>query len=130
MLVRFVDATDPDWLATLEAIEKRLVSDSLVRRYNMGETPADGLNGDEGDFAACSFWYVECLARAGRIYQAHIEFEKHLRYASPPGLYAEKFDKQGYALCNTPQALSHLALISAPCFLNSKLDGDNPLWQP
>ncbi|MEW5287984.1 glycoside hydrolase family 15 protein [Erwinia papayae] len=129
-LVRFVGATDPDWLATLDTIKLQLVSDGLVRRYNLAQTPADGLSGEEGAFAACSFWYVECLARAGRVDEAHFEFEKLLSYASPLGLYAEEFDHQGDALGNTPQALTHLALISAAFFLNRKLDGDDPQWQP
>lgn len=129
-LVRFVGATDPEWLATLDAIKENLVNDGLVRRYNVAETPADGLQGDEGSFAACSFWYVECLARAGRVEEAHFEFEKLLSYANPLGLYAEEFDQRGYPLGNTPQALSHLALISAAFFLNRKLSGEIPLWQP
>ncbi|KOC92868.1 glycoside hydrolase family 15 protein [Winslowiella iniecta] len=129
-LVRFVGATDPQWLATLDAIKENLVSDGFVRRYNVEETPADGLEGEEGAFAACSFWYVECLARAGRVDEAHFEFEKLLSYANPLGLYAEEFDTRGYPLGNTPQALSHLALISAAFFLNRKLSGEVPLWQP
>ena len=129
-LVRFVGATDPDWLATLDVIKEKLVSDGMVRRYNVSETPADGLQGEEGAFAACSFWYVECLARAGRLDEAHFEFEKLLNYANPLGLYAEEFDSRGHALGNTPQALTHLALISAAFFLDRKLSGKDPLWQP
>lgn len=129
-LVRFVGATDPDWLSTLDKIKEKLVSDGLVRRYNVEETPADGLQGEEGAFAACSFWYVECLARAGRVEEAHFEFEKLLSYASPLGLYAEEFDSRGHALGNTPQALTHLALISAAYFLDRKLDGSDTHWQP
>lgn len=129
-LVRFVGATDPDWLATLDVIKEKLVSDGMVRRYNVSETPADGLQGEEGAFAACSFWYVECLARAGRVDEAHVEFEKLLSYANPLGLYAEEFDNRGHALGNTPQALTHLALISAAFFLDRKLSGKDPLWQP
>lgn len=129
-LVRFVGATDPDWLATLDVIKEKLVSDGMVRRYNVSETPADGLQGEEGAFAACSFWYVECLARAGRTDEAHFEFEKLLNYANPLGLYAEEFDSRGHALGNTPQALTHLALISAAFFLDRKLSGKDPLWQP
>ncbi len=129
-LVRFVGATDPEWLATLDAIKENLVSDGMVRRYNIDETPADGLKGNEGSFVTCSFWYVECLARAGRVEEAHFEFEKLLSYANPLGLYAEEFDAWGYPLGNIPQGLSHLALISAAFFLNRKLSGETPLWQP
>ncbi|MGP0016570.1 glycoside hydrolase family 15 protein [Pseudomonas sp.] len=129
-LVRFVGATDPRWLATLEAIQKSLVRDGMVYRYRNDDHPIDGLPGSEGAFAACSFWYVECLARAGRVEQAHLEFEQLLRYANPLGLYAEEFDPQARHLGNTPQALTHLALISAACFLDRKLSGDITPWQP
>ncbi len=129
-LVRFVGATDPQWLATLDAIKKELFVDGMVRRYNVKETPADALKGTEGCFVACSFWYVECLARAGRSIEAHHEFNKLLNYANPLGLYAEEFNNYGYALGNFPQALSHLSLISAAFFLDRKLDGQDPLWQP
>lgn len=129
-LVRFVSARDPRWLATLDAIEGRLVRDGMVYRYRNDDVYDDGLAGDEGAFAACSFWYVECLARAGRVEQAHLEFEQLLRYANPLGLYAEEFDTHGRHLGNTPQALSHLALISAATFLDRKLDHVETLWQP
>lgn len=102
-LVRFVGARDPRWLATLEAIEKTLVRDGMVYRYRNEDSQIDGLAGTEGAFAACSFWYVECLARAGRLDQAHLEFEQLLRYANPLGLYAEEFDSHARHLGNTPR---------------------------
>lgn len=129
-LVRFVGASDPKWIKTLEAIERTLVRDGMVFRYRNDDDYGDGLAGDEGAFVACSFWYVECLARAGRVEQAHLEFEQLLRYANPLGLYAEEFDTHGHHLGNTPQALSHLALISAASFLDRKLEGSQTLWQP
>ncbi|WP_285409653.1 glycoside hydrolase family 15 protein [Pseudomonas sp. FR229a] len=129
-LVRFVSAKDPRWLSTLEAIEKTLVRDGMVYRYRNEDANIDGLNGTEGAFAACSFWYVECLARAGQVEKAHLEFEQLLRYANPLGLYAEEFDSHGRHLGNTPQALTHLALISAASFLDRKLSGEKSSWQP
>ena len=129
-LMRFVSARDPRWLSTLEAIQKSLVRDGMVYRYHNDDSQIDGLSGTEGAFAACSFWYVECLARAGRLDKAHLEFEQLLRYANPLGLYAEEFDSHARHLGNTPQALSHLALISAACFLDRKLSGDDGFWQP
>ncbi|WP_085577544.1 MULTISPECIES: glycoside hydrolase family 15 protein [unclassified Pseudomonas] len=129
-LVRFVSAKDPRWLSTLDAIERHLVRDGMVYRYRNDDTGIDGLPGTEGAFAACSFWYVECLARAGQVDKAHLEFEQLLRYANPLGLYAEEFDSRGRHLGNTPQALTHLALISAACFLDRKLSGAKNCWQP
>lgn len=85
-LVRFVSATGPRWLATLDAIGRELVEDSLVYRYRI----PDGLDGREGAFTACSFWYAECLARANRLAEARFVFEKTLGYASPLGLFSEE----------------------------------------
>jgi GH15 family glucan-1,4-alpha-glucosidase len=129
-LVRFVSARDPRWLATLQAIEKSLVRDGMIYRYRNDDSQIDGLPGSEGAFAACSFWYVECLARAGQLDKAHLEFEQLLRYANPLGLYAEEFDSHGRHMGNTPQALTHLALISAACFLDRRLSGEKVVWQP
>ncbi|WP_028622623.1 glycoside hydrolase family 15 protein [Pseudomonas sp. Ant30-3] len=129
-LVRFVSAKDPRWLSTLAAIEKTLVRDGMVYRYRNEDAGIDGLAGTEGAFAACSFWYVECLARAGQVEKAHLEFEQLLRYANPLGLYAEELDSHARHLGNTPQALTHLALISAASFLDRKLSGEKNYWQP
>lgn len=128
-LVRFVGATDPDWLATLDAIKANLVSDGMVRRYNVAETPADGLQGEEGAFAACSFWYVECLARAGRIDEARFEFEKCLVMPTRLAFTPNSSTIAG-GRWEIPQALTHLAFISAAFFLDRKLSNAEPLWQP
>lgn len=129
-LVRFVSAKDPRWLSTLQAIQKTLVRDGMVYRYHNDDSQIDGLPGTEGAFAACSFWYVECLARAGQLEKAHLEFEQLLRYTNPLGLYAEEFDSHARHVGNTPQALTHLALISAASFLDRKLSGEKSYWQP
>src|ERR1700716_3277093 len=73
--VDLIAPTDRRWLSTLDAISNELVSDSLVYRYNVEASP-DGLAGEEGTFSMCSFWYVEALARAGRLGQARLAFEK------------------------------------------------------
>ena len=82
-LMRFVGSSDARWLATLEAIERALMRDGMVYRYRNDDAHDDGLVGEEGAFTACSFWYVECLARAGQVEKAHLEFEQLLRFASP-----------------------------------------------
>ena len=111
-LVKFIAPTDPRWLSTLDAISRELVSDSLVYRYNIGASP-DGLVGEEGTFSICTFWYVEALARAGRLDEARLAFEKMLTYANHLGLYSEEIGPTGEALGNFPQAFTHLSLISA-----------------
>ncbi|HZQ04255.1 MAG TPA: glycoside hydrolase family 15 protein [Gaiellaceae bacterium] len=119
-LTKFVAPTDPLWLSTLDAISRELVSDSLVYRYNVEAAP-DGLEGEEGTFSICTFWYVEALARAGRIEEARIVFEKMLTYANHLGLYSEQIGPTGELLGNFPQAFTHLALISAAVNLDRQL---------
>jgi GH15 family glucan-1,4-alpha-glucosidase len=119
-LVLFISPTDPRWLSTLDAISAELVADSLVYRYNVEESP-DGLEGAEGTFSMCSFWYVEALARAGRLDEARLAFEKMLTYANHLGLYSEEIGPSGELLGNFPQAFTHLALISAAVNLDRRL---------
>ena len=93
---------------------------------------ADDLDGQEGAFTACSFWYAECLARAGRLAEARLVFERMLSYASPLGLFSEEIGPSGEQLGNTPQGLTHLALISAAFYLDRELPGGagSGTWRP
>ncbi|MGV3771643.1 MAG: glycoside hydrolase family 15 protein [Verrucomicrobiales bacterium] len=120
-LVKFISPTDPRWLSTLKVINQRLVEDSLVYRYDVMQGAQDGLPGREGTFTMCSFWNVECLARAGDLKQARFYFEKALGYANHLGLYAEEIGLQGEQLGNFPQAFTHLSLISAAYSLDKRL---------
>jgi GH15 family glucan-1,4-alpha-glucosidase len=117
----FISPADPRWLSTLRAVEQRLVVDSLVYRYDIEGPETDGLEGTEGTFSICSFWYIECLSRAGDLRQARFLFEKMLGYANHVGLYAEEIGPSGEQLGNFPQAFTHLALISAAYDLDRRL---------
>jgi GH15 family glucan-1,4-alpha-glucosidase len=117
----FIDATDPMWASTMRAMDKELVSDSLVYRYNPGASP-DGLHGDEGTFSLCTFLYVDALARAGRLDDAVLTFEKMQTYANHLGLFSEEIGATGEQLGNFPQAFTHLSLINAAITLNRELD--------
>jgi GH15 family glucan-1,4-alpha-glucosidase len=121
-LVKFTGPTDPRVLSTIDRIMERLVSDSLVSRYDTALTP-DGVGGQEGTFNMCTFWLVEALTRAGRLVEARLIFEKMLTYANHLGLYAEQIGPSGEALGNFPQAFTHLALISAAFNLDRALGG-------
>jgi GH15 family glucan-1,4-alpha-glucosidase len=122
-LVRFTGPTDPRWLSTLRVIENSLVEDSLVYRYRVAEAAPDGLSGDEGTFNMCSFWFVECLSRAGDVEKARFYFEKAIGYANHLGLYSEELGPSGEHLGNFPQAFTHLALISTAYNLDRTLSG-------
>jgi GH15 family glucan-1,4-alpha-glucosidase len=117
----FIAPKDPLWISTLEAMDRELVSDSLVYRYNPAASP-DGLAGEEGTFSLCTFWYVDALARAGRLDEARLTFEKMHTYANHLGLYSEEIGSTGEQLGNFPQAFSHLSLITAAVNLDHELD--------
>lgn len=119
--VGFVSPRDPSWLSTLDAMDRTLVSDSLVYRYDPAASP-DGLRGSEGTFSLCTFLYVDALARAGRLRPARYTFEKMHTYANHVGLFAEEVGPSGEQLGNFPQAFTHLSLITAACTLDEALD--------
>ncbi len=123
-LVRFISPIDPRWLGTMKKIESDLTEDALVYRYDSSVNRVDGLEGTEGTFTACSFWYVECLARSHQLDKARLLFEKMTSYANHLGLYSEELGPSGEHLGNFPQALTHLALISAASYLDRALSGD------
>jgi GH15 family glucan-1,4-alpha-glucosidase len=124
-LVKFIGPTDPRWLSTMKAIEQHLVEDSVVYRYGGDTRNPDGPAGLEGTISSCSFWYVECLSRAGDLHKARLIFEKMLGYANHLGLYAEQLGRSNNHLGNFPQAFTHLALISAAYDLDRRLEESN-----
>lgn len=119
-MVKFCAPSDPRFLSTLRVVEERLVSDSLVFRYDLDHA-TDGLEGEEGTFSLCSFWYVEALTRVGRLDEARLALEKMFTYANHLGLYAEQIGLTGEQLGNFPQAFTHLSLISAAINLDHQL---------
>jgi GH15 family glucan-1,4-alpha-glucosidase len=123
--VGFIAPHDPQWFMTLRAMERELVTDSLVYRYDPSASP-DGLIGSEGTFSLCTFNYVDALARAGLLEEARLTFEKMLTYANHVGLYSEEIGLTGEQLGNFPQAFTHLALIDAAITLDAALDGKTP----
>jgi GH15 family glucan-1,4-alpha-glucosidase len=129
-LMRFISPMDPMWHSTMQAIKGQLIEDTLVYRYEAERTHVDGIPGGEGSFTACSFWYIECLARAGELEKAQLLFEKMLGYANHLGLYSEQLGSNGRHLGNFPQAFTHLALISAATYLDRVLSGaDEATWR-
>ncbi|MEU6646669.1 glycoside hydrolase family 15 protein [Saccharomonospora sp. NPDC046836] len=119
--VGLIAPQDPMWTATLRAMDDELVTDSLVYRYNPSASP-DGLRGSEGTFSLCTFMYVDALARAGRLDDARLTFEKMLTYANHLGLYSEEIALTGEQIGNFPQAFTHLALIDAAITLDEALN--------
>jgi len=110
-LVGFLPPEDPRARGTVEAIQKELCYDGLVRRYHTHET-RDGLPPGEGVFLACSFWLADALALLGRKHEARELFEHLLSLCNDVGLLSEEYDPAARRMVgNFPQAFSHLALV-------------------
>jgi GH15 family glucan-1,4-alpha-glucosidase len=114
--------------STIEAIVRDLTDDGLVVRYRTGEgMNEDGLAGEEGTFVICSFWLVQCLAKAGEVGRAEELFDRVSGYTNDLGLLAEQIETgSGEQLGNFPQAFSHIGLISAAAAIDRVSRG----WAP
>ncbi len=119
-LVGFLPADDPRVQGTLAAVGQHLMFDGLIRRYHTSQTE-DGLPPGEGAFLACSFWYVDNLALAGRRTEARELFERLLDLRNDVGLLAEEYDPRARRqLGNFPQAFSHVSLIDSAYNLSAQ----------
>jgi GH15 family glucan-1,4-alpha-glucosidase len=122
-MVGFLPIDDPRIVGTVDAIQKHLTKDGLVRRYIPAKSP-DGLKGGEGTFLPCSFWLVVCLYLLGRKDEALTMFDRLLALRNEMGLLSEEYDPvQKRMLGNFPQALTHLSLAHAAYTLAG-------LWTP
>ena len=115
----YVAANDARMQGTVRHILAQLSVNGLLYRYPPGGA-YDGLAGPEHLFAICSFWCVDCLARQGRLDEAHAMFGRLLALRNRAGLYAEEFRVQdGRPMGNFPQAFSHVGLITAALSLGA-----------
>ena len=109
----FLPPEDPRIRATVGAIERELVVDGLVLRYDTQKSE-DGLPAGEGFFLACSFWLVDAYLMLGRRDEAVTLFERLLALRNDVGLLSEEYEPRSQRLVgNFPQAFSHLALVNS-----------------
>jgi len=136
-IVGFLPADDPRMVGTVAQIERQLLRDGFVLRYDTeaGGGPdgsdqrhdADGLPGDEGAFLACSFWLVDNYVLQGRLDDARTLFERLLALCNDVGLLAEEYDpKARRQVGNFPQAFSHVALVNSAYHLAAALRAEAP----
>jgi GH15 family glucan-1,4-alpha-glucosidase len=112
-MVGFLPWSDPRVRGTVEAIERNLMRDGFVLRYDSSRVD-DGLPPGEGVFLACSFWMVSALKGIGRKDDAHTLFDRLLTLRNDVGMLSEEYDVERKRLVgNFPQAFSHIALINA-----------------
>jgi len=108
----FLPASDPRVTATIEAVERELLCDGFVMRYDTGKAD-DGLQAGEGVFLACSFWLADAYVLLGRIDEARALFERLLSLRNDLGLLSEEYDTRlRRQVGNFPQAFSHVALVN------------------
>jgi GH15 family glucan-1,4-alpha-glucosidase len=118
-LVGFLPAADPMVVGTVAAIQRDLMTDGFVRRYDSAQG-VDGLPPGEGAFLPCSFWLADCLGMLGRSAEAAALFERLAGLANDVGLLAEEYDPTtGRMLGNFPQAFTHVSLVNTASNLSS-----------
>jgi GH15 family glucan-1,4-alpha-glucosidase len=111
-LVGFMPVSDPRMRGTIARIERDLMSDGLVMRYQT-RRGIDGLPPGEGAFLACSFWLADNYVLQGHMHKARQLFERLLDLCNDVGLLSEEYDPRARRfLGNFPQAFSHIALIN------------------
>src|SRR6202046_4859219 len=111
--VGFLPVTDPRMEQTIATIERRLLRDGFVMRYDTERTD-DGLPPGEGAFLACSFWLVDVYILQGRIADAERLFRNLIALRNDLGLLSEEYDQRAQRLVgNFPQAFSHMALVNS-----------------
>jgi GH15 family glucan-1,4-alpha-glucosidase len=117
-LVGFLSARDPRMRGTVDAIQRQLTDDGLLKRYRT-EPEMDGLPPGDGDFLLCSFWLADNLALQGRHDEARAMFERLLALRNDVGLLSEEYDPRRHRMLgNFPQAFSHVGLINTACNLS------------
>jgi GH15 family glucan-1,4-alpha-glucosidase len=111
--VGFLPVSDSRVEATIAAIERRLLRDGFVMRYDTAQTD-DGLSPGEGAFLACSFWLVDAYTLQGRMADAERLFSRLVGLCNDVGLLSEEYDPRVQRLVgNFPQAFSHMALVNS-----------------
>jgi GH15 family glucan-1,4-alpha-glucosidase len=119
----FLPPAHPSVLATIDVIQRDLSDGVHVHRYRS----PDGLAGDEGAFLLCSFWLLDALIHARRLDEAEALLERLLGLSNDVGLYAEMVDPStGEHLGNTPQAFTHMAVVTSCSAISAARRGQLP----
>ncbi|WMI69904.1 glycoside hydrolase family 15 protein [Mangrovimonas sp. YM274] len=120
----FIEARDPKYISTVNAIERDLSNDGLLYRYKN----RDDFGLPSSSFTICTFWFINSLYKIGEVQKAKQWFDRLLSYSNHLGLFSEDIDfKTKRLLGNFPQAYSHLALIETAINLSNVTDDERVL---
>ncbi len=127
--VGYCGADDPRMLGTVAALEHDLLQDGLLMRYRVDDASANGLDDfppGEHPFLPCSFWLAEQYARSGRLDDARTLMDRLVGLTNDVGLLSEEYDTStGRHVGNTPQALTHLAMVQAADWIARAAQGQS-----
>ena len=113
----FIEAKNPKYISTVEAIGRELLKNDLLFRYKNN----DDFGEPKSSFTVCTFWYINSLFKTGKIEESKKLYDKLLSYSNHLGLFSEDLDfKSRELLGNFPQAYSHLALIETALNFNNQ----------
>ncbi|HTU94146.1 MAG TPA: glycoside hydrolase family 15 protein [Gemmataceae bacterium] len=123
-LVGFLPPADSRVAGTVACIERELMRDGFVRRYNP-HPDVDGLPPGEGVFLPCTLWLADNYVMLGRYDEAKQIFERLLGLCNDVGLISEQYDPQTRRLVgNFPQAFTHVGLINTA--INLRREANHP----
>jgi GH15 family glucan-1,4-alpha-glucosidase len=115
--VGLISAEDPRWQSTLRVIRTELLRGNRVYRY----VAADDFGVPSMAFTACTFWFLDALARAGMVGEARELFEDLLSKCNRLGLMSEHIDPvSGELWGNFPQTYSMAGIINGAIRLSQR----------
>ena len=113
----FIEAKNPKYISTVNAIGKELLKNDLLFRYKNN----DDFGEPKSSFTVCTFWYINSLFKTGKAKEAKKLYDKLLSCSNHLGLFSEDLNfKSKELLGNFPQAYSHLALIETALNFNNQ----------
>lgn len=123
--VGFLPWDDERVVGTVHAVQRELMREGYLLRYEPDREDVDGLPGDEGAFLACTFWLAEALHGIGERDEAVAVFERLLALRNDVGMLAEEVEPTtGAHLGNTPQAFSLVGLVNTARHLGGSHPAD------
>lgn len=105
--IQFIEATDPKFVSTVEAIGRKLLRGDVLMRY----TEEDDFGAPKNAFNVCTFWYIDALASIGQCAEARRLFENMLAARNHVGILSEVRNH----IASVSAARLHGVILLVPC---------------